>query len=252
MSNIAIITGASSGFGKEFTKQLASKYRKLDEIWVIARRTELLETLAKEVTSTKIKVLSYDITNREHILELKKLLAEKQPTVRILVNNAGYGLMGHFDEIPLESQLGMINLNCYALTEITHFVLPYMKQRSQIIQIASSAAFIPQPSFAIYAASKSYVYSFSRALAQELKPYDISVTVVCPGPASTEFFDIASTTGDIKLIKNMFMANPVNVVKEAIEDAAKGKQVSTHTLAMKSLRILARIVPTRFILPFMK
>lgn len=252
MTNIAIVTGASSGFGREFSKQLALKYKKLDEIWVIARRTALLEDLAEEISMCKVRVLPYDITDQDHMEQIKALLEAENPTVRVLVNNAGYGLMGHFEDIDLNSQIGMIDLNCMALTKMTHYVIPYMKAKSQIIQVSSSAAFLPQPSFAIYAATKAYVYSFSRALAQELKQKKISVTAVCPGPATTEFFDIASITGHSNVVKEMFMVKPADVVQLAIKDAYKGKELSVYSLPMKAVRVIARIIPTRFILPFIK
>ena len=122
----------------------------------------------------------------------------------------------------------------------------------QIIQMASSAAFMPQPGFAVYAASKSYVLSFSRALGCELKGRDISVTAVCPGPVKTEFFDIAETTGKIPLYKRLVMANPKRVVRLAIMDAAVGKNISIYGITMKAFFLLCKILPHSLILRLME
>ena len=116
-------------------------------------------------------------------------------------------------DLALDEETGMIDVNCRALTAVTRLVLPYMSENSRILQFASAAAFLPQPRFAVYAATKAFVLSYSRALAMELKPRQICVTAVCPGPVKTEFFDIAETTGEIPLYKRLVMADPKKVVK---------------------------------------
>lgn len=145
----------------------------------------------------------------------------------------------------------MVRLNCEALCAVTHMVLPYMSKNSRIIQYASSASFLPQPGFAIYAATKSFVLSYSLALGEELKGRGICVTAVCPGPVKTEFFDIAETTGRIPLYKRLTMADPVKVVKLAIRDSLMGKPVSVYGFLMKSFRLLCKIVPHGVILKIM-
>ena len=153
--------------------------------------------------------------------------------------------------VSTEEETGMVRLNCEALCAVTHMVLPYMSKNSRIIQYASSASFLPQPGFAIYAATKSFVLSYSLALGEELKGRGICVTAVCPGPVKTEFFDIAETTGRIPLYKRLTMADPVKVVKLAIRDSLMGKPVSVYGFLMKSFRLLCKTVPHSVILKIM-
>ena len=130
-------------------------------------------------------------------------------------------------------------------------VLPYMAKKSRIIQLASAAAFLPQPRFAVYAATKSYVLSFSRALNRELADTGIRVTAVCPGPVRTEFFDLAEQTGTIPLYKKLVMADPVKVVEKAFRDSLAGKSISVYGGAMKGFQVLAKVMPHEFLLKFM-
>ena len=148
----------------------------------------------------------------------------------------------------MESESSMIRLNCEALCAVTHMVLPYMNNNSRIVQFASSAAFLPQPKFAIYAATKSFVLSYSRALGAELKDRKIYVTAVCPGPVDTEFFDIAETTGQVPIYKKIVMANPRKVVQKALMDSYMGKNISVYGITMKAFHVLCKTVPHPWIL----
>lgn len=239
---IAIITGASSGMGREFVRLLDRELVCLDEIWVIARREERLKELAKEV-GTKLVPIEMDVTGKEAMGILSYLLKEKKPKVKFLINCAGFGKIGTVASLPLEGQLSMIRVNCLALTEITGLVLPYMAKKSRIIQMASAAAFLPQPRFAVYAATKAYVLSFSRALNRELADTGIRVTAVCPGPVRTEFFDLAEQTGTIPLYKKLVMADSVKVVEKAFRDSVAGKSISVYGGSMKGLQVLAKVLP---------
>ena len=144
MSKIAVVTGASSGLGREFVVQISEKYKTIDEIWVIARRAERLYALEREIEGKKIIVLPLDITKQEDLEAYKKMLAKEHPWVRVLVNAAGYGIMGHVEDVVCEELTGMIDVNCKALVAMTKITLPYMKEQSNIINIASSAAYLPQ------------------------------------------------------------------------------------------------------------
>ena len=178
---IAVVTGASSGMGREFAVQVSKLYRNLDEIWVVARRTERLEELKKKLT-VPVRIFDGDL-GRDYIYErIEKSLDQKQAKIRLLVNAAGYGKMGLTEKLDSLDLCGMIQLNCIALTKMTRLCLPYMEWGARVVRVAPAAPFAPQPGFAVYAASKSYVYSFSRALRMELKKHGISVTAVCPGP----------------------------------------------------------------------
>mgnify|MGYP004615601147 FL=1 len=244
---IAVVTGASSGLGREFARQISARYSKFDEIWLIARRTERLEEVADEIKLTS-RVISLDLSSNDELLSLKELLEENTPDIKLLVNCAGYGKSGSFDELDYDEQLGMIDINCRALTAVTKLCLPYISSNSRIIELASAAAFMPQPDFAVYAATKAYVMNFSKAINKELKPKKITVTAVCPGPVDTEFFDIAGK--NVKPLKRMVMAKPENVVEQAIKDAALGNELSIYGRTMKLAHVAGRFLPHRLLMKF--
>ena len=144
----------------------------------------------------------------------------------------------------------MVDLNCRALIAMTHISLPYMTYPSNIINMASSAAFMPQPSFAVYAATKSLVLSFSRALNQEMAGMGVTVTAVCPGPVDTEFFDRAQVYAQMIPVKKYFLVKPEDVVRKALTDAYHGKEMSVYGVAMNAFRGLTSVIPTSVILKF--
>ncbi|WP_038074147.1 SDR family oxidoreductase [Treponema sp. C6A8] len=197
MKKIGIITGASSGMGAEFARQLAQK-NLCDELWIVARRSDRLEELKAEIENdNKISIIpvALDLTGSQGAQAFSTYLKENFPSdaeLKILVNNAGFGTYGPFEETPVEREMQMIDLNCTSLTGICGYALPYMKKEGLIINTASLAAFMPLGNFAVYAATKAYVLNFSLALAAELKPRGISVTALCPGSVSTEFANVAS------------------------------------------------------------
>ena len=237
---IAIVTGASSGMGREFALQIPELYKNLDELWIVARRTERLKELQK-IISIPVRIFDGDL-QRDYIFErIERELSHRQANIRMLVNAAGYGKIGVISGIDLKEQCGMVELNCIALTRMTEICLPYMTKGSRIIQLASAAAFCPQPGFAVYAASKSYVLSFSQALAKEVKKKGILVTAVCPGPVRTEFFD--HTGSDVSAKKESLYAEAKDVVKQALTDSVRGKTVSVYGIAMKTSRILSKMLP---------
>jgi hypothetical protein len=250
--NIAIITGASSGMGVEFALQLdnALEYS-IDEVWLIARRKEEMLKVAQYLEHTS-RVLDMDVTNEAHLKRLEKLLSEERPCIRVLVNSAGYGIMGDFASADIADTTGMIDVNCKALTKITHMCLPYMRRNSRIIQLASSAAFLPQPNFAVYAATKSYVLSFSRALNQELRKKKIYVTAVCPGPVDTPFFDIAEKTGGTLAVKKLTITRADLVVAQAIKDSYYKREKSVCTPLIRMFEMLAKALPHKAILEVMR
>lgn len=248
---IAIVTGASSGMGRETIIQIADRFGGIDEIWAIARREDRLKSLKRKLP-VPLRIFPFDLTQEDSLEMLREVLQQKKPDVKILVNAAGYGKIGNVGDISLAEETGMVRLNCETLCAVTHLVLPYMPDHGRIIQFASSAAFLPQPKFAIYAATKSFVLSYSRALNAELKPRDISVTAVCPGPVKTEFFDIAETTGNVPLYKKLTMADPQKVVRLALRDSMMGKSVSVYGALMKAFYLLCKIMPHDLILKIME
>ncbi len=247
---IAVVTGASSGMGREIVRQLADRFNGFDEIWVIARRRDRLKEL--DPGSGTFTYFCRGFNRPEGTVEFQQALEEENPDVKWLINSAGFGKIGPVGSINLADEAGMVALNCKALCAVTHMVLPYLSGNSRIIQLASSASFLPQPDFAIYAATKSFVLSYSRALNEELKPRGIYVTAVCPGPVKTEFFDIAETTGEIPVYKRIVMADPRRVVKKAIRDSMMGRTVSVYGISMKAFHLLCKIMPHGMILRIMK
>ena len=172
---IAVITGASSGMGRVFVTEL-DKQQKFDEIWVIARRLDRLESLIG-LTRAEIRPIALDLSKKKDLSVYKKMLAEEAPDVKVLVNAAGFGKFKAFTELPLEDQLAMIDLNDKALVAMTHMTLPYMQEGGEIYQLGSLSSFQPVPYINVYGASKAFVLSFSRALNVELKKQKQSLTV---------------------------------------------------------------------------
>lgn len=248
---IAVVTGASSGMGRETIIQLWEHFKGFDEMWIIARRKERLDELDSQV-GAPLRKFALDLSNEKDLELFARELEKRNPEVKFLVNAAGFGKIGAVDGMQLRDETGMVRLNCEALCAVTRLVLPYMTCNSRIIQYASAAAFLPQPDFAIYAATKAFVLSYSRALNQELKSRNINVTTVCPGPVKTEFFDIAEGTGNIALYKRLVMANPRRVVAKSIRDSVAGREISVYGLTMKVFSFLCKVLPHRLILSLME
>lgn len=252
MKKIAVVTGASAGMGYDFVTKLSKKRKKYDEIWLIARRKDRLDEIVSKFPEQQFKVLDLDLSKEESLKMYADELYNANSKIMLLINNAGYGKMGEFCELSFDSQVGMIDVNIKALTAITHISLKHMGKGSRIINMASAAAFVPQPYFTVYAASKSYVLSFSRALRRELKPLGIKVLTVCPGPVETEFFEVASTTGEPKIYKKLMTEKSENVVVQAFKDLKEDKDLSVYGIKMKIFRVITKSLPHSFIMRFIK
>lgn len=249
---IAVVTGASSGIGREFVRQLGYFYRSLDEIWVIARRRERLEEL-REKSRVPLRIFDGNLMKKQVYKELSAELKETSPDIRMLVNAAGFGKSGSVESIAAEdmrAQTDMVDLNCRALTKMTLLCLPYMSRGSRIVNLASAAAFCPQPQFSVYAATKSYVLSFSRSLGAELRGKGICVTAVCPGPVDTEFFTVSG--GLTNPLKKLTMAKAEDVVHKALKDSRAGRALSIFGLSMRTAFLGAKLVPHSLILKMMQ
>ena len=242
---IAIVTGASSGIGREFVKQIDARYE-LDEMWVIARRAERLEEL-KNIIKSRVVLISLDLSQKESVEILKDKLKSEAPDVSVLVNAAGYGKFGKFDELDADEQIGMLDLNARAVTEITHCVLPYMNKGAEIYQVCSRSGFHPVPYMSVYAATKAYVLNFSRGLNVELKSRGIRVIAVCPGWVKTEFFDRAVVDDKTIVYYNTFVTAEA-VVKLALKDMKRGRDVSVCGFTTRYQLLIAKYIPHRMVM----
>lgn len=244
---IAIITGASSGMGRELVIQIAQKEH-FDEIWVIARRREALESLQAEV-ACKVRPIPLDLTKEESFKEYEGYLKEVNPDVAFLGNCAGFGKFGRYDQIPLEACLGMVDLNCKALMAITQLTLPYMKRGARILQLDSLSAFQPVPYLNVYGATKAFVLSYSRALNRELKTAGIRVMSVNPGWVKTDFFDRATATSEDAVTYYNVMYEAADVMRTAIRDLYHSRRdVSIHGLPVKLQVLGVKFLPHKLVM----
>lgn len=240
---IAVITGASSGLGAEFARAAIKMHTELDEIWVIARRVEKLQELKKEL-GEKIRPVPLDITSKEAQTKYTDLLKANNAEVSLLINNAGFGKLGNFDELTPEENGGMVRLNCEALTVWSALTLPFMPNGSEIINSCSIASFAPNPRMAVYCSTKAYVMSLSRCMRTELKRRKINVLAACPGPMDTEFLSVANITkGASKTFDTLPRVNPRVMAEKSLLASKKRKGVYTNKLFFKFYRVLAKILP---------
>ena len=237
--NIAVITGASSGMGREFVYAIDKEYE-LSEIWVVARRKERLEEL-QEKCRAKVRLLAWDLADPASFDSFRSLLEAEKPHIRVLVNAAGYGLFGTFEEMGLEEQLGIVDVNDKALTAMCLLSLPYMEKGDAIVNLGSNSSHQPVPFLNVYAASKAYVLSFSRGLGRELKPRGVHVMCVCPGWIKTEFMDTAVRDDTIKYYDRWY--TPQQVIEQAMKDLKKKKKVSILGAPVRRQVRLVKFLP---------
>ncbi|MBQ9968292.1 MAG: SDR family NAD(P)-dependent oxidoreductase [Oscillospiraceae bacterium] len=242
----AIITGASSGLGEAFVRQIGSLFPEIEEYWLIARRAEKLGALT--VDGVKLRVLPLDLTSEDYLPALQEHLARSAPAVSLLINCAGCGYLGNFHESELSEQFRMLDLNIRALSAVTHAVLPFMPDGGKIINISSIASFVPNVRMTVYSATKAYVSFFSRGLHEELKPRRISVTAVCPGPMATEFIQKGRIKGHSRTFDVLPYCDPEKVVKGALRAAKKGRAVYTPHPFYKFYRVISKLIPQAILL----
>ncbi len=244
---IAIITGASSGMGREFALQISQK-ETFDEIWVIARREEALKELQEQI-ETKVRPIALDLTKQESFTAYEELLKTEQPDVALLANIAGFGKFGRYDQIPLQDCMDMIDLNCKALVSMTQLTLPYMKRGGKIMQLDSLSAFQPVPYLNIYGSTKAFVLSYSRALNRELKKDGIRVLSVNPGWVRTEFFDHATVTSNDAVTYYNKIYEAKDVIRTAIHDLYHTKKdVSIHGLRIRLQVLGVKFLPHKLVM----
>jgi uncharacterized protein len=223
MSHMVLITGASSGIGEAFARAFA---KRRENLILVARSREKLESLAEELRrqqGVQVEVITADLSVPDNVAGLVQTLGEKQFEVETLVNNAGFGARGRFWELPFARQQEMFHLNVMAVVELTHRLLPQMiaRRRGAVINVSSTAAFQPVAYTSLYAATKSFVTSFSMALREEVRPYGVRVVTLCPGGTRTNFFE-ASQYGNRNFRIPGGMQSPEAVVASALKKLDRG------------------------------
>lgn len=243
---IAVITGASSGMGREFALRIDGE-ESFDEIWLIARRAEKLRELA-DACSNPARAIPMDLSRPESWAEYKNMLETENADVRVLVNAAGFGHFGGFLEMDLERQLAMIDLNDKALIAMTYHTLAHMQDGGRIYQLGSLSSFQPVPFINVYGASKALVLSFSRALNRELKSAGrrIRVMAVCPGWVLTEFFDTAVHDDTISYYNRYYTSE--QVVTRALRDMKKGRDVSVCGFPVRAQVLGVKLLPHKTVM----
>lgn len=244
---VAIVTGASSGIGKSFFLSLNEKKENIDEIWVVARNKERLDELAA-LTDIPIRVFALDLSDAASAGVIKEALENGDITVTYLICASGFGRFTSIESDELSVLENMVDLNCRSIVSITKVVMPYLKKDSLVILIASVAAFQPIPYIAVYAATKSFVLSYGRALNRELKKTGARCLCVCPFWTKTAFFERAVTEDNV-VKKYAVMYEPENIVKQAWRDAAKkSKDVSVYGLYAKGQSLLVKMLPHKMVM----
>ena len=229
----ALITGASSGIGRDMARYLSSLGY---DLVIVARRKELLEELKKEL-KTNVEIVTMDVSEEENCYKLY----EEHKDIDILINNAGFGLFGHFVDTDLDKEINMIDTNITAVHILTKLYLKDMVQKNSghILNVASIAGFMVGPLMATYYATKNYVVSFTRAIHKELKKKksNVKISVLCPGPVKTEFNNVAGVRFALKGLSSEYVA------KYAIDNMLKNKAVILPGFTIKLSKIASKIMP---------
>ncbi len=239
---VAIVTGASSGLGLEFARQI-DRLQQVDEIWLVARKADALDDVAKQLDTPAIPVVA-DLTSKADIAAIKQRLADFDPDVRYLVNAAGFGKFGDWQTISDEAVDSMIDLNCRGLVDMTHATLPYMSRGAHIVQVASAAAFVPLPHMNVYAATKAFVLRYTRALRWELHGTGITATALCPTWVKTGFEKVARESGGGHDVRHLLGAQKAStVVSRALTANKLHLAVATASPQSCALRLIGKVVP---------
>jgi short-subunit dehydrogenase len=238
VSKVALVTGASAGLGVEFARQLSKRGHRLV---LAARRKERLEDLARELGNAR--AVAIDLSKKDAAAKLIADVEANGETVDLLINNAGFGMIGRFAELDASRERQMIDLNIGTLTDLCRAVAPGMIARRSggILNVASTAAFQPGPKMAVYFATKAYVLSFTEALHEELKPLGINVTCLCPGPTRTEFGEVAGFGGN-SMFDRVAMESP-GVVEQGLGGLDKNHAVVVPGWMNKVVAASTRFAP---------
>lgn len=237
---IAIVTGANSGLGKAFVELLLRE--PLDEIWAVARNEARLQEV-QQLDRSRIRIFSADLTDLATLVPFENALAEEKPSVRFLVNNAGFAKFADYASLDIHESSNLIDLNAKAVVQMALRTIPHMTAGASIINIGSLSAFMPLPYMNIYAATKVFVKNYSLALREELKPVGIHVTAVCPGWIDTNLYARAEIGAEKSVNTFTGMVKPDVVARKAIADAKNNRALSIYGLLPNAVRVLAKFLP---------
>ncbi len=244
-SSFALVTGASQGLGKVFAHALAARKQ---NVILVARSKDKLEDLANELRRSRsvfAEVLEFDLTSASAGSRLVRQLQDRNLQVNLLVNNAGFGVRGEFRNVPLQRQMEMLSLNNAAIVELTYSLLPSLMENPQagIINVSSTAGFQPIPYASLYAATKSFLTSFSLGLQEELRSSGVSVVTLCPGRILAEGHGREAKNGNRKVA--FVYQSPEHVVREALESLANGGGLVIPGFVNKLSVFAQRLIPRR-------
>lgn len=243
MKKIAIITGACGGIGKEFVALTVNE--DVDEIWCIARSKDKLSALKAEY-GKKIRVLPLDLTKQASIMEIGELLKSEPINVTYLINNAGVGeKLGSYEELTAEKINATVQLNCSVVAALCVICIPFMQRGSRILNLSSQSSFQPVPYINLYASTKAFVTSYTRALNVELKGAGITATAICAGWTDT---DMLPRELNGKRVKYPGLVSPALVATQGLADAKEGKDMSVCTPYVKYMRFLSKVFPHKTVM----
>lgn len=248
--SVAVVTGSSSGLGREYVDVVVNEFPEIDEIWMVARRLERLNEIAEQYPQKKCKAIGLDLSKDESYETLGKILEENKPDIKLLISNSGVAIRGNFDEAGLKSQLDMCDLNVKGATAVTHLCLPYMKKGSIILETCSTSAFAPNPHLNVYSATKAYLMNFCTGLRQELKPRGINVCAVNPGWMDTEMNTGARNTNYNGASNFLPEVDVKKLASKSLAAARKGKASYTQGAFYKFYHLLAKVLPHTIVVKF--
>lgn len=242
-----LVTGASAGIGVELARLFAADG---SDLVLVARREDRLRALADELAAAHgvdVDVIVQDLSEPDAAATLTDRLSEAGTAVDVLVNNAGFGATGRFAELELERQLAMMRLNIVTLTELTHRLLPQIRERGRggVLNVASTAGFQPGPSMAVYYATKAFVLHFTEAVREELLGTGVTITALCPGPTWTEFMDVAGL-GHPPMF-NLFAMKADRAARAGHRGFRRRKPVVVPGIGNKLGTFLVRLTPRRLV-----
>lgn len=239
---IALISGASSGIGEEFAKQLAREWG-VRAFWFVARRADRMESLRTHL-GVPAKILCADLCTQEGIDTVCRALEQEKPSIRYLISAAGFGTFGTYAQVSASECARMIDLNVKASVLLTQAALPYMVPGGRIIEMGSGSCFTPLPGFNVYAASKAFILHYTKALNYEIRPLGVRATCFCPGWVQTEFLGKATSVPGVAVPRKMSpLLRVENVVHTCLRASARGRVLCVTNWYTKLQHLLFKLVP---------